>query len=153
MSRIAFVSFLMIGVTMFSGWLAAGGEKKADAEKEIRDLEAAEAKAILAADLPALEKLWGDDFTVNAPDNQIRNRKSVAAAIKAGQIRYKAFERKVEYVGVHGDTAVVMGQESVTPVGGVDDGNIVDRRYTDVWRKKDGRWVMLARHAHIVSTR
>jgi ketosteroid isomerase-like protein len=72
---------------------------------------------------------------------------------KAGVIKYPSFERKVERVLLHGDTAVVMGGETVKHLGGPDDGKTVERRYTDVWAKKDGRWLMLARHASVVSVK
>jgi hypothetical protein len=94
-------------------------------------LEAAEAKAILEDDLPALNKLLGEAYTVNAPDNKIRDRKGVAEAIKAGIIKYSSFERKVEKVLLHGDTAVVMGGETVKHLGGPDDGRAAVHRRVD----------------------
>lgn len=151
MVRILLAVFLVGGVAALER--AGAHERMADAEKELRELEAAEAEAILASDLPALEKLWSEDYTVNAPDNQIRDRKGVVAAIKAGVIKYTSFDRKVERVGLHGDTAVVMGSETVKPSGGPEDGKTVERRYTDVWGKKDGKWLMIARHAHVVSVK
>jgi ketosteroid isomerase-like protein len=147
------VAVLLVGGFSLLGVSGVGGEKQADAEKELRALEAAEAKAILESDLPALDKFWGEAYTVNAPDNKIRDRKGVADAIKAGIIKYSSFERKVEKVLLHGDTAVVMGGETVKHLGGPDDGKTVERRYTDVWAKKDGRWLMLARHASVVSSK
>jgi hypothetical protein len=129
----SFVAVLFVGgVSLLAVSGVGGGEKQADAEKELRALEAAEAKAILESDLPALDKLWGETYTVNAPDNKIRDRKGVAEAIKAGIIKYSSFERKVEKVLLHGDTAVVMGSETVKHLGGPDDGKTVERRYTDV---------------------
>ena len=130
--------------------MADGQEKPADADKEIRKLETVEAKAMLAADIPALERLWAEEYTVNAPDNLVRDRKDVIAAVRAGLIKYTGFERNVEYVGFHGDTAVVMGKETVKPSGGPDDGKTLDRRYTNVWAKKGDRWLMVARHAHVI---
>ena len=34
-------------------------------EEEIRKIDQEEAAAVLATDLPTLEKFWADDFTVN----------------------------------------------------------------------------------------
>jgi hypothetical protein len=153
MSRFFAVILLVGGIALLRVSGAGSGEKPADAEKELRNLEVAEAKAILESDLPALETLWGEMYTVNAPDNKIRDRKGVAEAIKAGVIKYSSFERKVERVLLHGDTAVVMGGETVKHLGGPDDGKTVERRYTDVWANKDGRWLMLARHASVVSVK
>ena len=151
MARIV-VGLWLVGAAVL--WLASptDGQDKPSAgpEKAIQELEVAEAKAMLAADIPALEKLWAEEFTVNAPDNQVRDRKNVLAAVRGGFIKYSGFERTVEYVGFHGDTAVVMGKETVKPSGGPDDGKTLDRRYTDVWAKKGDRWLMVARHAHVI---
>ena len=150
MTRVA-VGLLIVGcLALVIRTTADGRDKPVDAEKEIKELEAAEAKAMLAADIPALEKLWGESFTVNAPDNQVRDRKNVVAAVRAGFIKYTGFKRTVEYVGFHGDTVIVMGKEVVKPSGGPDDGKTLNRRFTNVWAKKDGRWVMVARHAHVI---
>jgi ketosteroid isomerase-like protein len=148
-----FFTVLLVGMSLLRINGVDGGENVQYAEKKLRELEAVEAKAILDGDLPTLEKLWGETYTVNAPDNKIRDRKGVAEAIKAGFIKYSSFERKVEQVLLHGETAIVMGGETVKHLGGPDDGKTVERRYTDVWASKDGRWVMLARHASVVSVK
>jgi hypothetical protein len=150
MIRVAIGLLLVGGLAIVDSTHADGQDSPAVAEEAIRKLEAAEAKAMLAADIAALETFWGEAFTVNAPDNQVWDRKNVVVAVRSGFIKYTRFERTVEYVGFHADTAVVMGKEVVKPSGGPEDGKTLDRRYTNVWAKKDGRWVMVARHAHVV---
>jgi len=50
---------------------AQSAKQKAKIEQEIRKLDLAHADAILRADLPALDKLWTEDFKVNNPFNQV----------------------------------------------------------------------------------
>ena len=58
-------------------------------EQEIRRIDRAEAAAVLANDLPAIEKYWADDFTVNAPNNQVlRGKKDALAMVRNGSQWY-----------------------------------------------------------------
>ena len=67
---------------MRSSWLLAsvslatillGHPARADdaAEQEIRKVDKAEQAAVLAGDLRTMERSWAEDFTVNAPHNQV----------------------------------------------------------------------------------
>ena len=49
-------------------------KQKAKIEQEIRRLDLAHADAVLRGDLPALDKLWTEDFKVNNPFNQLIKR-------------------------------------------------------------------------------
>jgi len=66
--RIAFsVTLLVVGAGAWTGARAQGRSADADA---VRARDDQERVAILNRDGPALERLWSDDFTVNAPSNQ-----------------------------------------------------------------------------------
>ena len=119
-------------------------------EQVIRKLEHDESDAVLRGDLSALEKLWAEDFTVNSPQNRIsESRKVVLDLVRAGVIKYSSFVREIEAIRVHGDTVIVMGSEVVTPVGKVPNaGEIVRRRFTNIWLKSGGEWRLAARHAN-----
>jgi ketosteroid isomerase-like protein len=122
-------------------------------EQEIRQIDREEAAAVLATDLPALEKLWADDFTVNGPNNQILKGKTDALArVQAGVLDYTSFERELEAVLHYGDTAILMGLETVEPKGNAPfAGQTLRRRFTNIWMKRNGRWQLSARQATIIS--
>ena len=122
-------------------------------EQEIRRIDRANTAAVLANDVPALEKLWADDFTVNAPNNQIlKGKKDAIKLVKDGVLDYASFETAVEAVLIHGDTAIVMGEETVKPRGKAPfAGQTVRRRFTNIWMKRDGQWQLTARQATIIS--
>jgi ketosteroid isomerase-like protein len=124
-----------------------------DLEQEIRKIDGAENAAVLAKDVPAIEKLWAKDFVVNAPNNQIvSGREKVIEWVKGGLIDYASFVRNVEAVAVHGGTAIVMGEETVKPQGKAPfAGQTVRRRFTNIWMKRDGQWQLTARQATIIS--
>lgn len=73
--------------------------------------------------------LWAEDFTINNPRNSITN----------GRILF------------HADVVIVMGHETVKPVGKAPStGQTVNRRYTHFLMKRQGHWLLTARHANIV---
>jgi hypothetical protein len=44
------------------------------------------------------------------------------------------------------DTVIVMGRETVVPKGNSpDSGKTIDRRYTNIWMKRKGKWRLVAR--------
>jgi len=68
---------------------AQTAKQKVAIEQEIRRLDLAHADAILRGDLPALDKLWTEDFRVNNPFNEIDN----ANRIRTGAVTYSSFVR------------------------------------------------------------
>ena len=121
-------------------------------EQTIRRLELEERDAVSRSDAAALEKLWADDFTVNNPQSQIsRGRKEVLDRVRSGLIKYSSFVREIESVGLYGDTVIVMGLEVVTPSGDTPRaGQTLRRRYTNIWMKRKGHWLLTARHANVI---
>ncbi len=121
-------------------------------EQEIRKLDAAEANGLLNKDVAVLEKIWAEDFTVNNPRNSISvGRKSVVALIQNGVIDYSSFVREIETILFHGDTVIVMGLETIKPVGKAPfAGQTVRRRFTHFWMKRKGKWLLTARHANVI---
>ena len=126
---------------------AQSAKQKAKIEQEIRKLDLAHADAILRGDLVALDKLWTEDFRVNNPFNQIDR----ADRIRTGALTFSSFTREPETVLVHGDTVIVMGREIVVSKGNSPDaGKTINRRYTNIWMKRSGKWRLIARHASVI---
>jgi hypothetical protein len=63
----------LIPLLLASSLSAQPPKGTAELEHEIRKLDRAEAAAVLVTDVPAIEKLWADDFTVNAPNKAGRS--------------------------------------------------------------------------------
>lgn len=140
---------LAVALTVLVPGLAAaqGAKQKAAIEQEVRRLDRAHADAVLRGDLAAMDKLWTKDFIVNNPFNEVDK----ADRIRTGAVTYSSFERVPEAIMVHGDTVIVMGRETVVPKGASPDaGKIINRRYTNIWMKRDGRWRLVARHASVI---
>jgi ketosteroid isomerase-like protein len=127
----------------------AGGES---AEREVAQLDAAHASAILSGNVGALRRLMAPDLVVNHPTGRIVDEtEGIIAMIGTGVIRYTAFERHPERFIVHSDMVVVMGRETVVPARGAPNaGKTLERRYTNVWMRHDGQWQLAIRHANNV---
>ena len=126
---------------------AQSTKQKAAIEQEVKRLDVEHADAILRGDLVALDKLWTTDFKVNNPFNEIDK----ADRIRTGAMTYSSFVREPESVLVHGDTVIVMGREEVVPKGSSPDaGKTINRRYTNIWMKRSGRWRLVARQASVI---
>jgi len=87
------------------------------------------------------------------PNNQILKGKTEALAlVKAGVLDYASFDRDHEAVLLYGDTAIMMGLETVKPKGNSPFiGQTLRRRFTNIWMKQNGRWQLIARQATIIS--
>ena len=148
-------SRLLAGVSLALVTTLLGPATRADdaAEQEIRKVDRAERDAVLARDLPAIERAWADDFIVNAPNNQVlKGKKEAVELVRAGILDYASFERDVEAVLIHGETAILMGLETVKPRNKAPfAGQTVRRRFTNIWMKRDGRWQLTARQATVIS--
>ncbi len=108
---------------------------------------------MLNGDVPALEKLWSDQFIVNNPQNAISaDRAVVLDRVKRGLISYSAFERRIESIRFSDDIAIVMGSETVVSKGNAPRANqTVNRRFTNIWKRLGTTWRMIARHASVVA--
>lgn len=119
-------------------------------EAEIRRLEALQIEYLLAGKVAEMKKNWAPDYTVNNPFNVVQD--AATGPIQTGVLTYTKFERSIDKVLVHDSVVVVMGGELVVPKTGPkgsshDTHEAIKRRFTDVWMRMDGKWLMIARHA------
>lgn len=141
----------------FSGLSVAGYAQKRqvqnnDVAQTIKKLDLEAARAVLDHDEKGIARYFAPNSVTNNPRNGLTlGSAGVIEAGKTGLIDYYKFERVVESVQVLGNTAITMGQESVTmksPSGGA--GTVYVRRYTNVWMRSGSTWQIVARHANII---
>jgi ketosteroid isomerase-like protein len=144
--------FLLFIVNLFavSSLASTQGTKQNIAlDQKIRKLEQEEVDALLRNDMAAIEKLWAEDYTVNNPRNEVG--RASEGPIRAGIRAYSSFLREIEEILIRGNTVIVMGSETVVPKGPAPDaGQTINRRFTNIWMKKDGKWLLTARHANVI---
>jgi ketosteroid isomerase-like protein len=127
--------------------VAQSEKEKIAIEQEVKKLDLAHGDAVLRGDQEAMNKYWTEDFIVNNPFNEVDK----ADRIKKGIVTYSSFVRESEAIQVHGNTVIVMGKEIVVPKGNSpQSGQTINRRYTNIWMKRDGSWRLVARHASVI---
>jgi ketosteroid isomerase-like protein len=135
-------------------------QNRNSAEEHVRALDDQERAATLKRDLPALERLWSEDLTVNAPNNQVViGRQAVLDTfVHTGVINFSVFERRIEFIRADGSLVFIMGLETVTaisdaPSAGLAAGKTIERRFTNIWKNEEGTWRLFARHANVIPNR
>lgn len=151
MNRLAFVASSIALASAAPG----NAEPRSKLEAELRAIDAQQRAAITAGDVRAMEALSHPDLMVNAPSNRVLTRAQVLAMMKSGAIAAERFERTPERVTITGDVAVVMGSERLVPTATSESGRLfgtkpLNRRYTNIYLRENGRWRFLARHANVV---
>ena len=121
-------------------------------EQEIARLNAQEVAGLLRNDTMNLRRIWADDFVVTNPLNEFVNKQQVVQLIESGTLAFAAYDRQIEYKRIYGDTAVVVGSESVVWSGKMPNaGKASHLRFTAIWMRRDGRWQEVVRHANIIN--
>lgn len=63
------------------------------------------------------------------------------------------FTRDIEHISIKGNFAFFMGSETVIPAGDhPQTGQVVKRRFTNIWEKQEDGWRLVGRHANIICT-
>jgi ketosteroid isomerase-like protein len=149
--RLAFIT-----VTILLFVFAADAQKKqvsnASIEQTIKKLDIEAAKAVLDHDEKGIARYFASNSVINNTHNSLTfGSAGVIQAASNPVIDYYKFERVVESVQVLGNTAITMGQETITlksPTGGA--GAAYIRRYTNVWMRSGANWQIVARHANTI---
>jgi hypothetical protein len=145
--------FIYLAIFTFSIFVTSA-QDNSKTETEIRILEQAGATAILKGDTNTLKQIWASEFLVNTPRNEITGtRDSVLMLQKAGILSYSTFEKNIERIQFQENIVITMGHEVIvskndTPAAKA--GQIIKRRFTNIWMKKNGQWQQIARHASII---
>jgi len=117
------------------------------AEQEIRASEKLWNESRVRADVAALGKLLDDGWTVTHGDGTINTKAEYLADLKSGVRKFFGDVKQDDFtVRIYGDTAVAAGvSDSKVEYKGKPSGGAL--RFTRVYVKRDGRWVMIVSHA------
>ena len=108
----------------------------------------------------ALGEALSREFIASDPSNTIRSRDDLVALVSSGRLKYGAINRKTDVARKLGnDLVVVMGTETTTQSAKPAEGRVKEaalagalrRRFTNVFRKEDGRWKLLVKQSTIIA--
>jgi hypothetical protein len=141
---------VLVALPLWGCATAVTSTPSAGEEAVLRGLEEQERTTVLNRDSVTLQRIWAPEFIVNSPFNQISpNRAVVLDLVRRGLIHYSAFERRIEELRIIGNTAIVMGAETVQSVGAA--GPPMQRRFTHIWQRDAVSWRLVARHANNIT--
>ena len=119
-------------------------------EQIMRNLEAAGTAAFLKTDTIFLKKMWHPDYVVRNPFNKIVGVKEIMTLIKVMKITQVEFESIIDKITINEDIATVMGHDEPnvkTAKDGVANEVKNQRIFTNIWRRQNGNWRMIAHQA------
>jgi ketosteroid isomerase-like protein len=144
-----------ISTSALAEWKAAGADVKT-ATGDLRIAAALAAvnqldRAVIDDDHAAFAALMADDLVVNNPQNMLSVHGATTQLNASGRISYTKYDRTIEYAGLRGGMVLLMGEELCVPKPpNPMAGQQVRRRFTDLWKNENGRWLLTARQATII---
>jgi ketosteroid isomerase-like protein len=105
------------------------------------DLNADYIRAVQASDVARFREMLADDFLCSLPDGSLIDKASFLerTAVPAGISNLEAHDVQVRLMG---DIAIVHARTTFN----LADGRPWSGRYTDIWARRQGRWVASAAH-------
>jgi ketosteroid isomerase-like protein len=120
------------------------------AEKELIDLENHWGEVTVKSDVPALERLYADEYLAIDPAGATFTKAQDIANVKSGNFKLAAFKLDDVKVQVKGEMGVVTGRNTIkaTYMGKDISGSY---RFTDVFVKRAGRWQAISTQATAIA--
>ncbi len=125
--------------------VAGAADELAAAKKELIQLENEWAKAYLTRDVSALDRIVAEGWAFTGADGDVCSKAEDIADVASGTFVATVFEVSDLKVKLFGDTAVVVGRQTVRATYKGQDASAV-YRITDVWQRREGRWQAISSH-------
>ena len=110
-------------------------------EAEIRAVEDARRRAYLAGDYAAVADLLAEDFFLTNAQGVVRDKAGVIALFRSGDMKVQSLESRELVIRAEGTVAVVTGRSTAVETFRGEDRS-GDQRFTRVYVKRDGRWLL-----------
>jgi ketosteroid isomerase-like protein len=149
-------AFLLLSLSRLTAAQISDQEKyRNQVLRHIDSLIQYQEQLILKQDTTAMRAFYPDDMIITNPFGQMIGKEKMIERVKSGIIQYSKYEKNIEHFAMEGDkVAIVVGKERVTPTldaNRADAGKPHERRFTEVWVLRSGRWQRLIRHASTFS--
>jgi hypothetical protein len=124
----------------------------ADDVDELRRMDKELAVATWTGDPLWFQQNLSDDYVLVSPNGTVRTKRDVVSELATPGMKMNPFEAIEVQIRIYGDSAVINGRmlQRFT-LGRVRYAN--DLRYTDMYVKKKGRWLLVSGHASNVAVR
>ncbi len=129
--------------------LLVAGVARADALEDIVRLNREISVATWTGDAMWFEENLADDYVLVTPNGETETKRDVIRGLVRPGLKMEPYETTEVQVRIYGDAAIVTGRMQQTfSLGRARYKN--DLRYTHVYVKRKGRWVMASAHTSAV---
>ena len=140
------LSFILVAAAFVLPVAPAVAQTGAKAEQEIRAAEKLWNESRVRADVAALDRLLDDRWTVTHGDGTINTKAEYLADLKSGARKFFGDVKQDDFtVRIYGDLPWRAGSATRRSVQRRPSGGAL--RFTRVYVKRDGRWIMITSHA------
>jgi ketosteroid isomerase-like protein len=108
---------------------------------QLRELNRDYIRSVQASDVRRFDEILAADFLCSNPDGSLVDRKAFLEQT-ARPVTISNLEAHDVYVRLIGDFAIIHARTTYT----LPDGRPGAGRYTDVWARREGRWLALSAH-------
>lgn len=96
-------------------------------------------------------KILAPEYCANRPLGVVSTREKVLELVLTDSISFSSYKFEIEHIIIKKNFVITMGNDTVEPRGNNRNaGQTLKRRYTHIWSKENGNWLLIARHANIV---
>ncbi len=113
---------------------------KSDLET-LRELNRDYIRSVQTSDVRRFEEILAQDFLCSNPDGSLVERKAFLVQT-AAPVKISNLEAHDVNVRIMGDVALIHARTTYT----LPDGRAGAGRYTDVWARREGRWLAVSAH-------
>ena len=142
--RLAACLAVLASFALASPGLAEPPPPPAGPEGDILRTEARRHEAIVAADVPVLQEILGEELRFVHSNGTVEGKHAFIAALESGRLDYVSVRMRDTAVRVYGDASVVQGTAllEVRSAGGP--GQKLVNLFSAVYAKRDGSWRLVA---------
>ena len=113
--------------------------------KELTRLERVWNEAQLNGDTDVLDRLWADDLVITVPNMPLMDKTESLESVRSAKMKFRTYKTSDIKIHVYHDAAVVTGQLERTR-NTRQDGLEDDWRFTKVYVRRSGKWLVVAWH-------
>jgi ketosteroid isomerase-like protein len=146
----ALLVIVALGMMGVASSQEATHEPDADIQKAILAADNERYDAMQKKDMAALDRLHGDGLVFINTKGRMLNKAEYLEEIRSGALKFLSVETDDYTFCIYGDTAIMSGRaKSVVEYHGVV--NKKPRRFTSVFIKMHGQWVLVAHQATLIA--
>jgi uncharacterized protein (TIGR02246 family) len=148
MPRICLIALFVLGLAG-SSQAQSNASQKEDSEKvkeEVRKVDEEWFQAVLKGDADTLDRIYIDDISFTYADGRMLTKAQAVDDVRTGRNKLFKLDHDDIRIHVYGDTAVLTGRTQSTLRCCDENAKTtqVHRRFTNIYKKLDGRWRLIA---------